>query len=100
MANLMKYAEKYLEWVALGLGALFVLVVIYSNVVSPPIVANVAGGKQVTPGNVDQTTLDGPAANLQRAMNNAEIPAMPVEPFADRFKQVIQGQGQTEVALA
>src|SRR5690348_12858484 len=99
MANLKKYLEDYSEWVALGAGALFVLFVVWSNVVTPPIQATIPGGKMVTPGNVDQVTYDGPATNLQHAMATTDVPPMPVEPFAERFKEMIEGKEQTTVAL-
>src|SRR4051812_4253116 len=98
MQNLRKYLERYSEWVALALGAIYLLYVIYSNVVTPPITSS-AGKKTVTPGQVDQVTLDESAKPLEQAMNRTEVPTYKVEAFAEHFKEVIEGQGPLAMAL-
>jgi hypothetical protein len=73
MKKFLPYIERYIHWVALGLGALFVLYMVYSYVITPPVTATV-GNKTVDLGNVDRVTLEGPARELQTAIQTGVSP--------------------------
>src|SRR4051812_46137558 len=76
--------EKYVQWIALGLGAAFMLFMVYSYVINNPIKTEVAG-KKVDLGNVDLVTRDGPAHDLDVAMKRpgGGIP-IAVEPITEK----------------
>ena len=67
MKKFLPYIERYVHWVVLGLGAVYVLYMVYAYVITPPVTATV-GNKTVDLGNVDRVTAEGPAAQLQQAI--------------------------------
>jgi hypothetical protein len=87
MQNFAKFLEKNVEWVALALGGLFLLWMLWGNVIGSPVSVTVAG-KPLTPGQVAPMTLEGPGKRLQQAMASRDVPQMPVEDFLqDQQKQ-------------
>lgn len=85
MKKFLPLIEKYVQWVALGLGALFVLYMVYSYVIVPPVTATV-GNQKVDLGNVDKVTREGPGAELERAMSTgATVGTIAPQPVLPTF---------------
>src|SRR3954463_9265787 len=88
MKKYLPYLERYVQWVALGLGALFVLYMVYGYVITPPVSATV-GNKVVDLGNVDHVTREGPARELEIAVQNGAsadaIDKIKVQPVVPKF---------------
>lgn len=80
MQKFAKFLEKNVEWVALALGALFVVWMLWGNVIGAPVSVNVAG-KVLTPGEVDPAILEGPGKKLEQVIANRDVPPMPVQDF-------------------
>lgn len=80
MNKVVAFLEKYAEWVALSLAALFFLYMVYDNVVSPDALRTKVGSETVLPGDVDpalnrnvitrlQQSIDAPAGDLKGAFD-------------------------------
>jgi hypothetical protein len=80
MQKVTKLLEKYVEWIVLCLGVLFLLWMIYGNVIQRPVTVPVAG-QEVSPGEIDQMVYDGPVKKLQGDMLSTTVPPMPVQDF-------------------
>jgi hypothetical protein len=72
MQKFLKIAEQHVQWVALGLGLLYLLFMGWSYVYKSDI--NVALGPKpaVEPGEIDQTIAQGPVAQLEQQMSNPD----------------------------
>ena len=53
MEKVLKFLEKYVQWIALGLGGLFLLAMVYNYVLQDPVTVTL-GGKDVLPGEIDK----------------------------------------------
>src|SRR4051812_38173573 len=87
MKKFLPYLERYVQWVALGLGVLFVFYMVYAYVITPPVNATL-NGKSVDLGNVDHVTREGPARELETAIQNGPangIDAITVKPVLPDF---------------
>src|ERR1700722_18113815 len=77
MQKIVKILEKNVEWLAVALGAAFLLWMVYLYAFQKPVVTLV-GTTKLTPGDVDTRTVEGPVAALQKAMSGSDkdVPSM------------------------
>jgi len=69
MDKILPILEKHVQWIALGIGALFLLLMAYSYVVKQPVTVPL-GGQQVVPGEVDEKIQNGSnISELKRQMS-------------------------------
>ena len=73
MQKFVNFIEQHVQWLAIALGAAFLLWITWSNVVQSPLVVKV-GGKPVDPGEVEKTIVNGPIAELSAAMTKNNDP--------------------------
>lgn len=100
MNKVVSFLEKHVQWVALGLGALFMLYMLYGYVLQNPVTTQVAGNA-VDLGNIDRVTLEGPARQLEAAMRNDAVINIPVEPVVPKIRAALAGNDEkTAVAAA
>src|SRR5688572_13949614 len=99
MQKLVEYAEKYSQWVALAVGALWFVWMVYGSFLSPPVTVMI-GPKDVGPSDVDTAIAEGPIARLKREMASTQAPQMPVEPFAQKFADAMELKGVETYAMA
>ncbi len=88
MQKVLDFLEKNVQWIAVGLGGLFLLYIVYAYLLLPPVSTDLRtrGGEQTaTLGTIDQYTLDGPAHDLQKAMDNHQPIQIPVTKFSQQF---------------
>jgi hypothetical protein len=88
MQKVLDFLEKNVQWVALGLGGLFLLYIVYAYLLLAPVSTSLhtRGGEQTaTLGDIDQYTLDGPAHDLQKAMDNHQPIQIQVTDFSQQF---------------
>ena len=94
MQKVVDFLEKYVQWIALGLGGLFLLFMAYTYIVSDPVTVEVAG-QNLEPGEVEEQTLNGPVRLIQDMMppkgKTPELP--PVPDFVAAFQERISGKG-------
>jgi hypothetical protein len=87
------FLEKYAEWVALGVASLFLMYMVYANVIAPDALRSKVGNAEVFPGEVDQEIQRQTVARLTQAM---EAPAGDVVrriEVADYGKEFAQAMG-------
>jgi hypothetical protein len=84
MQKVLDILEKQVEWIALGLGVLFLGWMTWSYAINSPVSKNV-GGETLTPGNVDAHFLPS-AERLEDAMRSTSVPAFPVVDFTPYVK--------------
>lgn len=90
------FFEQNVQWIALGLGGLFLLYMVYAYVLTQPVTVSV-NNKELGPGEVDRETLTGPIEGLKRDIRNPSIPDIPQEDYVTKFAAAIQGsQGQLD----
>src|SRR5687767_2326311 len=90
MQKQVNFFERHVQWFAVGLGALFLLFMVFRYVVSSPITVTV-GGKELSPGEVDEVTLAGPVEELKRAIANPTVPKITQPDYVPEFLAIIHG---------
>src|ERR1700743_3829641 len=68
MQKYLKILEQHVQWIALGLGALCLFLIIWSYVVKPPVVVKL-GTTSAQPGEVFETIAKGPISSLSSGIN-------------------------------
>src|SRR5258708_5511236 len=90
MQKITKILEQYVQWIALALGAAFLLWMVYGYIIKPPIISTVSG-VPLTPGEIDQRIKEGPVEKLRSAIANPSTPTIPeidfVSPLAKDLTQ-------------
>jgi hypothetical protein len=99
MEKVMEYVEKYVEWVAIGLGALFMFFMVWTYVFNPPAVVEL-GGEKLTPGEVDPYTYDHVGKQLENALAGNEKLNITVPTYVQAFKDTMDWKGAPDVKLA
>jgi len=97
MQKTLDILERNVQWIALGLGGIFLLWAVYSYVVTPPAVASI-GPVKLGPEQVSDATATQVAKNVQTAMSdNADIQIAQLN-VAQAFDAAMSGSSQTAVA--
>src|SRR5687768_192247 len=99
MQKYLDLLEQHVQWIALGLGGLFLMLMVFWYVLGQPIKAT-AGGKELGPGEVDPATLNGPVKQLRQEIARTDIPEIPQKDYVESFVATIQGAGQKFETLA
>ena len=99
MEKVTNFLEQHVQWVALGLGALWLLLMAFGNVITPPAEVEI-GGRTLTAGQVDPTTANTVKEQLEVAINEATVPEMKVTPFAETFLARMSWQNAQPIQLA
>src|SRR3954468_2340181 len=87
MQKVTEFLEKYVQWVALGLGGLYLLWMVYVNFLGPsPVTVQVPGADSpLPPGQVDEYVRDGIASKLKSRMDEAK----PIKINVPNFDRVV-----------
>ncbi len=99
MDKVTKFLEKHVQWVALGLGALFLIWMIYGNIIQRPVSVPVGTEPAATPGEVDVIIADGPAKKLDAEMQNTTVPKIEVKDFNTALTQNLGAAPSTYALL-
>lgn len=87
MQKIIAILEGYVEWVALAIGGVFLLFMVFFYLLTPPIKGTV-NNRIVTLGDVDSYIYGAFGAPLEEKMRPpATVPAMPVPPYAGQFRK-------------
>jgi hypothetical protein len=86
MNKILPFLEKHVQWLALGLGLVYLGYMIWIYGVQMPVVVTGVAPTPLNPGEVDQYILDNAIHPLQVKMQDQKVPEMPVPNFLDRFK--------------
>lgn len=88
MKKLVEIAEQYIEWVALAVGGVFLLLMMVLYLLGSP-VSKELGGKKVTLSDVDRVIYEDQGRLLDEAMSaNVDVP-LSVKQFAGQFKDAL-----------
>lgn len=89
MQKVIDILEQYVEWVALAIGALFLLLMVAFYLVGTPVKGTI-GTRVVTPANVEQQVYDQAGRPLEEAMRDKAAPDPKVPAYAETFAQRMQ----------
>src|SRR3989442_10877961 len=87
-----KPLEKNIEWIAVGLGVLWIGYVVWAYVLSTPTIE--VGGTKLGPGAVDEKILDEDARQLKTKMDAAGEISFPPPKIADGFNDLMARTGK------
>jgi hypothetical protein len=87
MQKVVSLLEKNVQWIVLGLGALYLLWIVWVYVLNSPVAVNV-GGREVEPGKVDQIVHDEKATVLEGQMKSSRS-GPPIDPPKDPVQQFL-----------
>lgn len=73
MQKLTAFLEQYVQWMAVGLGAVAVLLMAYFYLVRPPVTVKVAS-KELTPGQIDAEIVKGPVRQIEDSLKKTSVP--------------------------
>src|SRR4051812_10566663 len=99
MQKVTAFLEQHIQWIAIGLGALFVLFMTYSYVITPPAQVTI-GNETFGPSEVDPHTADAVVGKLQSAMQNSQKIKMEVPQYVQAFQNTMTWQGAKPVQLS
>lgn len=84
MQKITALLEQYVEWVALGIGGLFLLMMVFMYVLQTP-VSDKVGERTVTLASVESEVNSQSASLLETAMNDTRVPTAEVPPYGAQF---------------
>lgn len=99
MEKVLEYLEKYVEWVAVTLGGVFVLYMVYSYVLIPPAAVEI-NSRQLTAGQVDDFIATETAEPLALKMKDTRPIDLTVQPFEQDFLKQMANANVTTTELA
>lgn len=94
MKKLLDLLEQKLQWIALGLGVVYVLYMAWAYLVSPPVKVELSGGREVGPGDVDTVIHEEIASDLDRRMSGGSAPKIEVPSPLATFVETVEYKGQ------
>jgi hypothetical protein len=98
MQKVTAFLEQHIQWIAIGLGALFVLYMTYSYVILPPAQVTV-GNESFGPSEIDPHTAETVVGKLQSAMQNSQKIKMEVPQYVQAFQSTMTWQGAKPIKL-
>ncbi len=99
MKKLVQIAEQYVEWLALAVGGVFLLLMMVLYLLGSP-VSKELGGKKVTLSDVDRVIYEDQARLLDEAISaNVDVP-LAVKPFAGQFKDALAEKDVKPIVVA
>jgi hypothetical protein len=90
MEKTLEILEKNVQWIVLGLAALFLGWVAYTYVVKPPAIVKL-GNKLVVAADIDPKIHDGPVTQLQTAIKSTEQVAFAAPDLVTPWQEHMQG---------
>src|SRR5215212_2453161 len=76
MDKALDFLERYVQWIALGIGVLFLGWMAYAYLVTPPLTVQI-GNQTLEPGEVDAAIAKTTAKDLSTAIANGKPPPFP-----------------------
>src|SRR5512145_1338630 len=89
-----EFFEKHVQWIALGLGGVWLLWVVWAYGINRPQVE--LNGQTFSPGAIDEHIRDTDMQVLAGKMADQNVPAMEVPDFTDAFASAMNGQAPAE----
>src|SRR5688572_21331698 len=99
MQKVTAFLEQHVQWIAIGLGALFCLYMAYSYVIIPPAEVTI-GNDTFGPSEIDPHTAETAAAKLQSAMQSSGRIKMEVPQYVQAFQDAMTWKNAQPVQIA
>jgi len=99
MDKVKKFLERYVEWLALAVGGLFLGWTVYQYVVQKPVTAQVGSDSAVEPSDIPKKVWEGPGQQIEVQINNTNPPP-PMEPTVDYPSQIVGSLSDVSGAVA
>jgi len=94
MQKVTEFLEKHVQWVAIALGAAFVLYMAYAYVLTPPASVEI-GGEKYGPGEIDPYTAEQVATKIQSAIQGPGDITIPVPKHVQKFEETMSWKDAT-----
>ena len=98
MQKVTEFLEQHVQWIAIGLGALFCLYMTWSYVITPPAEVTI-GNDTFGPADIDPHTADTVANQLTSAMQNTRSIQMKVPEYVQAFQNEMTWQNAEPIQL-
>jgi hypothetical protein len=99
MEKVISFLERNVQWVVLGIAAVWLLYMAWSYVATPPAIA-IIEDKTHLPGSVDRHTAGGVAKDLQLAMADGRVPTFEVQEFTQAWLAQMAWANSPTLAMA
>src|SRR4051794_14032846 len=99
MKKVLDLLEQHVQWIAIGLGALFVLFMTWTYVLQPPASVDV-GGEKLTAGEIDPKTYETVGKQIEAAMNDNARINIPVPSYVQGFKDTMAWKEAKPIEVA
>lgn len=86
MQKLTEMLERYVQWVAVAIGALFLAIMVGMYVIDTPVTGKI-GGKAVTLNSVENEINSSVATRLEAAMANKQVPEAKLPVYIEGFRK-------------
>jgi hypothetical protein len=93
MKKVLDILEKNVQWFALALGALFVLWMAYTYVITPPVNVKI-GQQELSPGKVDKYIENNVVTELTTKMNDPRSPTLSAPTYVKSFQDEMSYAGK------
>ena len=94
MQKVLDILEQYVEWVALAIGCLFLLIMVFIYFIGTPVSTKV-GDRPVTPANIESFISDGARQSLEQEMAKVGVPSVKVKSYAEGFVEHMENPRAT-----
>lgn len=92
MQKLVDFLEKHVQWVAIGLGGLYLLYMVWGYLILQPVTIAIPGAPdELTPGTIDQYTLENRIADLDAKMAAPKPVNFQVDDFSTAMMKTLAG---------
>src|SRR5688572_23016968 len=90
MQKLVNFLEKNVQWVVLGLAGVFLLYMVWSYVLTPPVTVKIAN-RTLRPGEVADAILERPIERSRGEVPRTDLPPMVMPNFVRSFGEQMRG---------
>jgi uncharacterized membrane protein YgcG len=99
MKKVLDFLESNVQWVALGLGVIYVLWMAWSYMITSPVAVTV-NNTPMSPGQVDRYIVQNVVTELESRISHAGVPRMDEPKWVAAFQENMSYKGREAVALA
>lgn len=102
MKKVVELLEQHCQWIAIGVGGIFLILILWNYVLTSPVAVEVPGQPSLQPGNVDLEVAKI-AKNVEDQMNTTRLKIPPrnaQEDPLERHRTVMAGGADQQIAIA
>lgn len=102
MNKFLELLEAHCQWIAVGIGGIFLALMLWSYILMPPVAIEAPGVGTLTPGNVDDIVFRRAAEPLDRELKRQSVETPPPQSQASlslKFDELMAGKDRQVVTL-